>query len=421
MKNLTSKIVMAFCVTAITVSAASAAITSKTYVDTELAKKSALQGAGAVEVATVDATGQYVRSGMTFADLSAATGDVSGKADKVTGATAGNLAGVDASGNLTDSGAKASDFATAAQGALAATALQAAAIADMETKTSAAATYAVKATEGIASGAATRAATNATAIGTLASLSTTEKTNLVGAINEIKGIMGTLDSATMADLITETDADGKYAVKATEGVASGAATAAAAAQADADANTAAIGTLASLTTTEKTTVVGAINEIKTILGTLDAPTLADVLTKTQADTLYDTKGAAAAAQTAAQNYADANDADTIYDDTALAGRVTANETFKNRAEGFATSAQGALADTALQDADIAGLATTESVTTGLATKADTTTVNAALDLKANKSELGMLAEAAPGECSDATSKCVLVYNGTAFEWEVIER
>ena len=39
-----------------------------------------------------------------------------GKADKVSGATAGNLAALDAQGNLTDSGADTSDFATAAKG-----------------------------------------------------------------------------------------------------------------------------------------------------------------------------------------------------------------------------------------------------------------------------------------------------------------
>jgi hypothetical protein len=50
--------------------------------------------------------------------------DYSGKADKVASATSGNFAGLDANGNLTDSGSKASDFATAAQGALAATAVQ---------------------------------------------------------------------------------------------------------------------------------------------------------------------------------------------------------------------------------------------------------------------------------------------------------
>lgn len=45
------------------------------------------------------------------------------KADKVTGATAGNFAGLDANGNLTDSGKKAADFATAEQGAKAEAAL----------------------------------------------------------------------------------------------------------------------------------------------------------------------------------------------------------------------------------------------------------------------------------------------------------
>lgn len=50
--------------------------------------------------------------------------DLSGKADKVASATSGNFAGLDANGNLTDSGKKAADFATAAQGALADSAIQ---------------------------------------------------------------------------------------------------------------------------------------------------------------------------------------------------------------------------------------------------------------------------------------------------------
>ena len=50
--------------------------------------------------------------------------DVSGKADKVAGAHEGNFAGLDGTGNLTDSGKSASDFATAAQGELADTAVQ---------------------------------------------------------------------------------------------------------------------------------------------------------------------------------------------------------------------------------------------------------------------------------------------------------
>ena len=50
--------------------------------------------------------------------------DITGKADKVTSATNGNFAGLDSNGNLTDSGAKTADFATAAQGGKADTAIQ---------------------------------------------------------------------------------------------------------------------------------------------------------------------------------------------------------------------------------------------------------------------------------------------------------
>lgn len=50
--------------------------------------------------------------------------DISGKADKVSGATSGNFAGLDTNGNITDSGSKAADFATASQGGKADTAVQ---------------------------------------------------------------------------------------------------------------------------------------------------------------------------------------------------------------------------------------------------------------------------------------------------------
>jgi hypothetical protein len=46
------------------------------------------------------------------------------KADKVASATSGDFAGLDSNGNLTDSGKKASDFATAAQGSKADSAIQ---------------------------------------------------------------------------------------------------------------------------------------------------------------------------------------------------------------------------------------------------------------------------------------------------------
>jgi len=60
--------------------------------------------------------------------------DYTGKADKVSGATANNFAGLDSNGNLKDSGSKASDFATAAQGAKADSAIQSVKIGESDTE-----------------------------------------------------------------------------------------------------------------------------------------------------------------------------------------------------------------------------------------------------------------------------------------------
>lgn len=80
--------------------------------------------------------------------------------------------------------------------------------------------------------------TNATAIGTLSSLTTTDKTDLVSAINEV-------DSEASTANATAVQADGK-----------------------ADTNATAIGTLANLTTTAKTNLVSATNEVNGNVGTL---------------------------------------------------------------------------------------------------------------------------------------------------------
>lgn len=66
-----------------------------------------------------------VQTSLGKADTALQDEDITDKADKVSGATAGNFAGLDANGNLTDSGSKAADFATAAQGAKADSAIQA--------------------------------------------------------------------------------------------------------------------------------------------------------------------------------------------------------------------------------------------------------------------------------------------------------
>ena len=87
---------------------------------------SALQGvdttpAGTNVQVTLGMSGKNVTVSVVETGLTDALAE---KADKVDSATAGNFAGLDANGNLTDSGSKAADFATAAQGAKADTAIQ---------------------------------------------------------------------------------------------------------------------------------------------------------------------------------------------------------------------------------------------------------------------------------------------------------
>ena len=81
------------------------------------------------EMAIDDVDGDSTKKKITLKtglsqDVVVAHQDLSGKADKVIPATSGNFAGLDANGNLTDSGQKAADFATAAQGDKADSAIQ---------------------------------------------------------------------------------------------------------------------------------------------------------------------------------------------------------------------------------------------------------------------------------------------------------
>lgn len=105
-----------------------------TISDLDTIRSGAAAGATAVQpsdLATVATSGSYsdllnkptIPAAQVNSDWNANSGvaqilnkptipDVSGKADKVGGATNGDFAGLDANGNLTDSGKKASDFAT---------------------------------------------------------------------------------------------------------------------------------------------------------------------------------------------------------------------------------------------------------------------------------------------------------------------
>jgi hypothetical protein len=102
-----------------------AQIASTNYVDTAVATKANTQGAGAVEVATVDAAGQYIRSGVVMSDVATTTNvntivnnaldaiDLSDKADKATTGDEGNLLELTLDGNYADAGVSATDVSTA--------------------------------------------------------------------------------------------------------------------------------------------------------------------------------------------------------------------------------------------------------------------------------------------------------------------
>ena len=76
------------------------------------------------EVTSSDGSNVQVKVTETDGKITAVNITTDNTASKVASATEGNFAGLDANGNLTDSGSKASDFATAAQGAKADSAIQ---------------------------------------------------------------------------------------------------------------------------------------------------------------------------------------------------------------------------------------------------------------------------------------------------------
>lgn len=257
--------------------------------------------------------------------------------------TQGNLLTTDASGNIIDAGAKGAlaskDTVSAAD--IAANAVTTEKIADgnvtkakldsgVQTslgladtalqKATADAAYAVKSTEETATTASTNAQQALTNIGTLTTLTTDAKTNTVAAINEVAGEAAAAQAAA-DNAQSDVDALG-LRVDTAEGEIDGIQT-----QLGSMATSETIGNLQNLTTTEKTNLVGAINEV---------------------------------------------DADAT------------------KALGDAATAQSA-AETAQAAAEAAQ-----------------TTADAAIP-------------APDGECSNPTNKCVLTFNNSEYAWEVIER
>lgn len=107
-------------------------------------------------------------------------------------------------------------------------------------------------------GAKSKADNNETAIGTLSSLNTTEKSNLVGAINEVN-TSATNNATNTGNLQNLTTTEKSNVVGAINEL-----------KTEADGNKTDIGTLANLTTTEKSSLVGATNEVNGNVGTLSS-------------------------------------------------------------------------------------------------------------------------------------------------------
>jgi len=111
----------------------------------------------------------------------------------------------------------------------------------------------------------------------------------------------------------------------------------------------------------------------------------------------------------AKNATAISDMDTAYKaaDTALKGRVDTIEKSDVMTSG-ATKAK------------IDAIATNTAGVTANKTAVEAVAKDLA-DNYTKTADLGTLAKAAPGECSNPTKKCALVFDGTNYAWEVIER
>ncbi len=228
------------------------------------------------------------------------------------------------------------------------------------------------------------------------------------------------DKTAIADMETKTSAAATYAVKATEGVAN-------TATQDATKALTAIGTLTELTTTAKGNVVAAVNEIDAaVTANGDAITAAQTAAEEAASAATAAQAAATAAQTAAsaaQGDVDALEAVVTNETTGLAATKTIADNAATAAAGAKTAADAAQADVDALEGVVTNATTGLAATKTIADNALAATQTNATEIakKVNYTDLGALATAAPGECADAESKCVLTFNGTAYGWEVIAR
>ena len=266
------------------------------------AKQNKNMGSGAANhIVTTDSTGNITSSATIEATK------VTGLADVATSGAYSDLSGTPSLGTLaskstitsadiTDGTIAEADLNTTINASLdkADSALQ---------KATADAAYAVKSTETTASTAASDAQKALTDIGTKSELTTTNKDNLVGAINELDAAMDDMaTNETIQGIQTDlTELEGKV-----------------------DTNTTHIGTVGNLSTTAKTNLVSAVNEVKTQAdkGVSDA-----AAAKSTADTAKSTADSALATANAAIPAPDGECADPAnkcvltYNNTAYAWEV----------------------------------------------------------------------------------------------------
>ena len=166
--------------------------------------------------------------------------------------------------------------------------------------------------------------------------------------------------------------------------------------------------------------------------------IADMETKTNAAATYATKTALTTVDGKFANYtttADMNKALDLKADKSTIGEVESGKTVvqmiadaKSAVSGD-TTALTKRVDT-IEKSDVMASGATKAKIDAIATNTTGVAENKAAvaavttDLASNytkTADLGTLAKAAPGECAEPTKKCALVFDGTKYTWEVIER
>lgn len=166
--------------------------------------------------------------------------------------------------------------------------------------------------------------------------------------------------------------------------------------------------------------------------------IADMETKTNASATYATKTALETVDGKFANYTTTTDMNTALNLKADKSTIGEVETGKTVVEMIADAKSAASGDTTalqarvktIEDSDVMASGATKAKIDAIATNtagvaSNKTAVEAVTkDLADNytkTADLGTLAKAAPGACAEPTKKCALVFDGTNYTWEVIER